>query len=325
MTRNCCWRLRLSTAAGLLGVSTTVFAASAGTNSLRETDVSKAVESGPVLHLKAVPGSTSLRTEHFDREPSNWEGINNRGGSFKSKRVTQDFGYSSTSRHAGSKAGEVGGVINPAAEPAYFGYRLPQPLNLSSRINASGRLFVAHGPGHFLLGFFNAQTLNEWRTANTLAARINGRGEGFHCHLEYCTGRWRAGAGVIGEIVPGRRIHARLMPADRVYDWRLTYEPDEGAGTGLLTLTLGNESCTCTVTKEHRAEGATFTHFGLGPVLKSWDDPGEAWIADVTVNGKPFDFSQDPGWEGAGNRKTYETRNTRPHFDFGWSPTHWAR
>jgi hypothetical protein len=276
-------------------------------NGTQETYVSKAGESGSVLEFRAAQGSTSLRSENFDREPSNWEGINNRGISFKPKRVTQDFGYSSTSWHAGRKPGEVGGIINPAAEPAYFGYRLPQPLNLNCRINASGRLFVAPGPGHFLLGFFNAQTLNEWRTPNTLAVRINGRGEGFYCHLEYCTGRWRPGAGVIGDIVPGRRIHAKLMPAGRVYDWRLTYEPDESAGTGLVTLTLSNESCICTVTKEQRAEGATFTHFGLAPVLKSWDNAGEAWIADVTVNGKPLDFSRDPGWEGAGNRTTYVT------------------
>ncbi|MGA2662886.1 MAG: hypothetical protein ABSH34_35860 [Verrucomicrobiota bacterium] len=281
-------------------------------------------EGGSVLYLKSVPGSSALREENFDHEPVHWEGINNRGSSFKPKMVTQNFGYSSASQHAGRKPGEVGGIINPAAEPAYYGYRFPKPLTLSDSLNASGKLFVAHGSGHFLLGFFNADALNEWRTPNTLAARINGRGEGFHCHLEYCTSRWRAGAGLIGDIVPGRRINAKLMPADRVYDWRLAYAPDASAGSGLLTFSLGNERGTCTVTEEHRADGAAFTHFGLVPVLKSWDKPGEAWIAEVTVNGQPFDFNQDPGWEGVGNRRTYETKNTRPHFDFGWSPTRWA-
>jgi hypothetical protein len=76
--------------------------------------------------------------------------------------------------------------------------------------------------------------------------------------------------------------------------------------------------------KEHRSERATFTHFGLVPVLKSWDNPGEAWISDIAVNGKHFELTRDPGWEGIGNRKTYETKNTRPHFDFGWSPSHMA-
>jgi len=38
---------------------------------------------------------------------------------------------------------------------------------------------VPAGRGHFLLGFFNAQTMNEWRTANTLVARINVRAMAF--------------------------------------------------------------------------------------------------------------------------------------------------
>jgi hypothetical protein len=272
----------------------------------------------------SVSGSALLREENFDREPVHWEGINNRGNQFEPKVVTQDFGYNRQSQHAGTRPGEVGGTINPAAEPAYYGYRLPKALTFEERFSASGKLFVAQGSGHFLLGFFNADTLNEWRTPNTLVARINGRGDGFHCHLEYCTRHWRAGAGVVGDLVPDRRIDAKLLPCDHIYDWRLSYAPGESAGSGLLTLTLSNQSAHCTVISEHRADGATFTHFGLVPVLKSWDNPGKAWIADVNINGRHFDFSQDPDWEGAGNRKTYTTRNTRPHFDFGWSPTHWA-
>ena len=85
-------------------------------------------------------------------------------------------------------------------------------------MTAEGRLFVASGSGHCLLGFFNTNTLNEWRTPNTLVARINSRGETFHCHLEYCTSRWRASAGVIGEIVQGGRpmcplCHQPIDPA----------------------------------------------------------------------------------------------------------------
>ena len=31
-----------------------------------------------------------------------------------------------------------------------------------------------------------------------------------------------------------------------------------------------------------------------------------------------------PAGNRADNRRTYETKNIRPRFDFGWSPTHWA-
>jgi hypothetical protein len=277
-----------------------------------------------LLTIQAPVRSASLRKESFDIEPPEWEGINNRGSHFEPRTVTQDFGYSGASQHAGSKPGEVGGVINPAAEPAYYGYRLPKPLTLKDHLEASGKLFVARGPGHFLLGFFNTNTLNEWRTPNTLVARFNGRGEGFLCHLEYCTSRWRAGAPLISDVAPGPLFDSTLMPDNRIYNWRLRYEPNEAAATGRLTLVLNDQTNSCTLSKEHFTDGATFTHFGLLPVFKSWDNPGEAWIADVTVNGKHFDFSKDPGWDGVGNRKTYTTKNTRPHFDFGWSRTHWA-
>ena len=32
---------------------------------------------------------------------------------------------------------------------------------------------------HALVGFFNAETINEWRTPNTIALRIQGRGDRF--------------------------------------------------------------------------------------------------------------------------------------------------
>ena len=35
-------------------------------------------------------------------------------------------------------------------------------------------------------------------------------------------------------------------------------------------------------------------------------------------------FDRDPGWEGVGNRREYETANVRPRFDFGYSPTGYA-
>src|SRR5688572_19134155 len=145
-----------------------------------------------VCGLFLLAGSThgALRTEQFDREPPTWEGINHRSKFFEPRKVTQDFGYSPSTSHAGGQPGEVGGRFNPAGESAYYGYRLPAPLDLNSPLSAAGKIFVARGPGHCLLGFFNTNTLNEWRTPNTLVARINSRGDSFHCHLEYATAKW---------------------------------------------------------------------------------------------------------------------------------------
>jgi hypothetical protein len=272
----------------------------------------------------ALPGAVVMREEHFDREPSDWEGVNHRNLHFAPRVVRQDFGYSPATSHAGGQPGEIGGRINPTGETAYYGCRLPKPWTFTDFSTASGKILVRRGAGHFLLGFFNHETVQEWRTPNTLVARINGRGEGFHCHVEYGTSRWRCGAGVIGEIVPGERISAKELPGDRVYTWELKYDPRGAPGRGVLTFTLAGRTATCPIDPEHMADRATFTHFGLLPVLKSWDDPGEVWLDDVTVNGKPFDFGADPKWDELNNRRAYETRNIRPRFDFGWSPTRWA-
>ncbi len=270
----------------------------------------------------SVPGA--IRKEDFDHEPSNWEGVNNRNVHFKEKTVTQDFGYSPVTSYAGGSRGEIGGKINPAGEPAFYGYRLPKPGNLDERLSASGKIFVRRGGGHFLVGFFNAGSLNGWRTPNTMVARINGRGDGFHCHLEYCTSRWRAGAGIIGRMEPGTGTETRLIPSDRSYAWKLTYDPNGRDGSGILSFTLGESTATCRIDAGHRADGASFTHFGLLPVLKAWDSPGEAWLDDVTIGAEHFNFAQDPKWDGLRNRSSYQTKDTRPRFDFGWSPTHFA-
>src|SRR5205814_1530022 len=78
-----------------------------------------------------LSSAAAVRQESFDHEPADWEGVNNRNKVFEPKTVEQNFGYSATS-HVGGPAGEIGGRINPAGEPAYYGYRLPTPLNLDS-------------------------------------------------------------------------------------------------------------------------------------------------------------------------------------------------
>ncbi|MFB3787359.1 MAG: hypothetical protein ACE15F_13425 [bacterium] len=271
-----------------------------------------------------VTAETTIREEHFDREPPNWEGINNRGTHFEPKTVTQDFGYSAATHFAGGQPGEIGGLLNPAGEAAFYGYRLPAPLDWNHPLSASGRIHVATGANHFLLGFFNENTLNEWRTPNTLVARINGRGDVFHCHIEYASARWRANAGLIGEIAPGERIRPKEIPGGRPYSWRLQYDPQGAESGGKLTFTLNGETAVCEISKDHRDDGAVFTHFGLLPIPKTWDSPGQAWIDDVNINGEKFDFADDPHWDQKNNRITYITKDTRPRFDFGWSPTHWA-
>ncbi|MFN0126789.1 MAG: hypothetical protein ACKV19_08920 [Verrucomicrobiales bacterium] len=276
------------------------------------------------LGLPGRPASGALREENFDQEPANWEGVNNRSTHFEPRTVSQDFGYSPTSTHAGGAPGEIGGRIYPAGEPAYYGSPLPRPLTFDSPMSAEGSIFVAPGPGHFLLGFFSTNSLNEWRTPNTLVARINSRGAHSHFHLEYGTSRWRAGAGVIGEIVPGERILAKEIPNGHVHHWKLAYDPSRADGNGLLTFSLNDLVASIEIPPDHRAEGVTVSHFGLLSLIKTWDSPGEVWLDNIKINESRWNFSNDPKWDEFQNRRTYVTNDTRPKFNFGWSPTHHA-
>ena len=135
------------------------------------------------------------RTERFDKDPG-WEGRNNRATTPEKRTVRQDFGYSPTA-NAGGKAGEIGGFITPAAESAYYGRKL-EKKTFDDTLSASGTLLCKGRGFHALIGFFNADTVNEWPTPNTIALRLLGRGDVFYAYVEYTTGKWRAGGDTPG-------------------------------------------------------------------------------------------------------------------------------
>src|SRR6478672_118561 len=116
-----------------------------------------------VLVLAGV-ASADERTEHFDKDPG-WDGHNNRATTPEKRTVRQDFGYSRTN-HAGGAVGEVGGLIAPAAEPAYYARKI-EPKTFADTLSASGKLVCTTRANHLLIGFFNADTVNEWRTPNS--------------------------------------------------------------------------------------------------------------------------------------------------------------
>ncbi len=290
----------------------------------------------PVMALAAVPGGLglpaqgqdTLRRESFDRDPG-WEAHNNRPTQ-PARAVRQDFGFSTTS-HAGGERGEIGGFITPAAEPAWYAARIRE-VTLNDRLTASGRVTIASGgnlddgAGNTLLGFFQARTLNEWRTPNTLALRLNGRGDVFHAHVEYCTRKWRAGGDFFaGATPPGGRRPIQDIPArGSTHRWSLRYEPGENNGGGVIHATLDDRTLAMPLDPGHRADGALFDHFGLLNVMKSADGGGSLWVDDLEVNGTRWNFERDPQWERSRNRAAYRTQNVRPWFNYGHSPTRHA-
>jgi hypothetical protein len=81
------------------------------------------------------PLKTTLKTESFDKDPG-WEGHNNRIVPERAPIVMQDFGYSKTN-FAGKAAGELGGQITRASEPAYYADKIG-PATLDDKLSASG-------------------------------------------------------------------------------------------------------------------------------------------------------------------------------------------
>ncbi|MBI2823745.1 MAG: hypothetical protein HYX69_03525 [Planctomycetia bacterium] len=282
----------------------------------------------PLLVTVASPFACAAeRTEHFDKDPG-WEGHNHRATSPAPRLVRQDFGYSRTT-HAGGAEGEIGGLITPAAEPAYYAAKIPA-ATFDQPLSASGTLACNDRPFHVLVGFFNADTLNEWRTPNSIALRLAGRGEVVYAYVEYATARWRAG-GDSPQAFPtvanpkSRRLELKgFATKGAVHRWSLRYDPRANEGHGAITATIDGDRAVCDLAAEHRQDGAQFNRFGLLNVMKSADTGGEIWLDDVSVNGQNYDFSEDPRWDERNNRRSYDSALVRPRFDFGFSATQLA-
>jgi hypothetical protein len=252
-----------------------------------------------------------LKSETFDSDPG-WDARNNRASDPAPRQIVQNFGFNRTSTNAGGAAGEIGGFITPAGEPAFYG-KLIQNASFNEPLSATGILNVPQGGGHTLIGFFNADTVNEWRTPNTIALRIYGRGTYFQAYLEYGTGLWRAGGASFGG-------EAAIPSGSADYPFSLNYDPNGADGLGTVTAALGSYSAVMTLDSGHQADGAIFNRFGILNVMKSADDPGQIWLDNVTINGESHPFNSDPGWDQRNNRNTYISTNVRPRFDFGYSP-----
>lgn len=280
--------------------------------------------------LLASRATAEERYERFDRDLQ-WDGHNNRSTAFQCRMTRQDFGYNPDTSRAGGAAGEVGGMIQSAAHPAWYAKSIPA-CNFDKVLSASGKIRIPEklSDGHFLVGFFNSRTALGWRTPNSITLRFRGRGEDgretFFVFADYMTQKWRAGGLAIGGLDPqtGRERPVGFNTGKSVHTWSIHYDPHGAGGKGTLTGTVDDQSITIPLDSGHKADGATFDRFGLLNVMKYAEPPTRVWIDDVTINGKTEDFSVDPRWEGHGNRRGYEDCFVRPRFDFGYSPTNFA-
>lgn len=269
-----------------------------------------------------VQDTAGIRTQRFDADPA-WDARNNRAALHSGREVTQDFGY-----RKNAAKGEIGGLITPVAEPAYYAAKIP-PRSFDQHLTASGRIARTTSKFHVLLGFFNAGSLGGWRTPNTVCLRLQGRGDHFYVYLEYATRKFRAGGdSPRGFTEPdpstGQQAMRHFATGNVPHTWSLSYDPNSNGGAGSISATFDDATAVCNLTAEHRQDSATVNRFGLLNVMKSADDAGEVWLDDIKIDGRQESLARDPKWDQLNNRRHYTTRAVRPACDFGFSTTNYA-
>jgi hypothetical protein len=272
-----------------------------------------------MLLVSAAPEKQdNLKKVDFSQDPG-WDSYRNRIIPNPPPKTKQDFGYRTTNKAGGAKAGEIGGRAQRAATPAWYARPIPTKT-LNDKLSASGKFSVTwddNGNG-ILFGFFNTDSKG-WRAKNSLLFRLDGNGMKYWVFYEYGTQHWLAGGAGCFEGDAYQTTKTPPMKADGAsHDWKLEYDPDGANGNGEITFTLDSKPWKMALTDGHKADGATFNRFGI---LNQQTTGGsiEAYYDDIVVNGEAENFDQDPKWEAVGNQVEYEDKIRRPYNDFGFS------
>src|SRR5258705_5801520 len=143
--------------------------------------------------LSAAPNeSKNQKSLDFSTDPS-WDQFRNRLIPNPPPKTKQDFGYRTTNKAGGAKAGEIGGRAQRAAIPASYA-KIIDTKTLNDKISASGKFSVTwddNGNG-ILFGFFNSNSKG-WRASNSMLFRLDGNGMKYWVLYEYGTQHWLAG------------------------------------------------------------------------------------------------------------------------------------
>ena len=296
----------------------------------------------------AMAGQTSQRSEAFDVDPG-WDGVNNRIVAAVQPIVRQDFGWTATD-YAGGESGEIGGVVWRSLRPAYYA-KAVGPFSLDDSLEFSGAFSISqvtainqwHSGSCVWVGFFNSER-QSWRPIDQLGFRLLGHRDyefsnyagipvGAMVEMNYGVKSYAAGGDFLKNT--GEESHAlmrdqkqddmlRIMPDGKRHTWKFNYDPNGNDGNGTVQFSIdGGPAFRMGIRDNHRVTGATFNRFGIfNEQLPGYQIT--AFFDDVTINGEPQDFSQDPGWEGVGNQVEFIDDAQYGGNDFGYSPTNFA-
>lgn len=306
--------------------------------------------SAPFSQAAGVADPTQ-RVEHFDDDP-HWEAHNNRVIPTTYPTIIQDFGFSETN-HAGAAAGEMGGRIHRASEPAFYAAAIA-PKTLDDKLSASGTfaLTKTNPGGAIFFGFFRAEQPGAGgRPTGSIGLHLGCERTGGRLAVRLITGKNQSCGTFITPFLPGKFRPTVLRNDGTRYRWTLDYDPAAADGRGRFTFTLRSDAhqpgeletpdllenfkeearqhfpSTTTFSVElpegYRAQPTTFDHFGMMNMMK----PGGHMVVyfdDLKYLDQPQDFPHDPGWEASGNRTSYTASDVGGAHDFGYSETNHA-
>lgn len=303
-----------------------------------------------ILARAANPEQSGTKTESFDHDPG-WDAHNNRVVPKKPKTVVQNFGYSQT-HHAGKAAGEIGGQVWRASEPAYYADNIGT-RTLDDKLSASGTFAITKtAGGGVFFGFFRAEQPGAGgRPVSSLGLDFDSEAKGARLAVRLITAKNQSCGTFITPFIPGKFRPTPIRNDGTLYNWTLDYDPQAADGRGRFTFTLTSDAhkpgeletpdlperfkeearrrfpsiteFSVDLPEGFKQQGATFDHFGLMNMMK----PGGSmtiYFDDLHYDGRSQDFSRDPNWDASGNRATYQTSKIGGAHDFGFSNTSYA-
>lgn len=212
------------------------------------------------------------KTEDFTKDPG-WVGEGNQVA-FEDREQggAHDFGFSAKSNFAGGTTGEIGGKLWRSGVYGYYADRVG-PLSLTDRLEASGKVVLSVGQQDSVayFGWFNSSDKENSpiQAGQFVGAKIGGTTKVGHYFLPaYATAQPKGGAKLdpSGQHRATVAVEGKQGPVfvpQKVYEWKLVYDPAGNDGKGTVVATLGNESVMLLFKNGDQAKGATLDRFGL--------------------------------------------------------------
>ncbi|MDB6029067.1 MAG: hypothetical protein JWM68_5290 [Verrucomicrobiales bacterium] len=211
------------------------------------------------------------KSEDFSVDPE-WIGSGNHA-SFKDPNQggAHDFGFLAQTSHTGGSPGELGGTIWRSGAYAYYADRVGL-LTLTNRLEARGKVLLEAAPpdSGMYFGWFNSAEKEDApaQAGNFVGVKIGGPTRVGHYFVPcYATMSRARPEPVAARQHPKRvsveRSEGPILVPQKVFEWKVVYDPAGNGGAGTLEATLGSESVILPLKKGDKEKGGSFDRFGL--------------------------------------------------------------